>query len=267
MSICRTFFVCCSLLALVACQDAAPDAECDNGRCDQVRQSNDIMPRAPSTPGTISITRNQDQWLFEVIGAKGEIVLMSEEYSTRSSALNGMLSVEENGVEFDRYTVFESAGGWGFVIRAGNNEVVADSQTFESEAEAQAAAESARELVAGIVQYKAAITTGAQFALDRSGSGSDWEFALSDADGEAVLKSQVYSRRRDAINGIASVRENGRELSRYVLLDGPPRFILKARNGQEIAESSQSYASVDAAQAAIDSTQSLIRSEKVANPW
>ena len=74
MSACRNLFLCCSLLALVACQDTGIDsAECDGVRCDTPAQSVDIMPRAPSTPGTVSITRNQDQWLFEVIGAKGDI--------------------------------------------------------------------------------------------------------------------------------------------------------------------------------------------------
>lgn len=266
MSACRNLFLCCSLLALVACQDAGIDSpECEGVRCDTPTQSVDIMPRAPSTPGTVSITRNQDQWLFEVIGAKGEIVLMSEDYSSKSNALNGILSVEENGVQEARYEVVEDAGNWSFVLRAGNNEVIADSQTFQSEAAAREAAEAARQLVAGIVQYKAALDVGAQFGLDRD--GSEWEFDLTDAEGEGVLKSQVYSRRRDALGGIESVRNNGKDLNRYVLLDGPPRFILKAGNGQEIAESSKSYASLDEAQAAIDSAQELLRSERVANPW
>jgi uncharacterized protein YegP (UPF0339 family) len=264
MSVCRNLLICCSLLGLVACQEAGIESsECV--RCDDPSQSVDIMPRAPVTPGTVGITRNQDQWLFEVIGAKGEIVLLSEQYSSKSNALNGVLSVEENGVQAERYEVSQTAGGWSFVLRAGNNEVIADSQTFPSEAAAQEAAQAARELVAGIVQYKAALDTGAQFGLDRD--GSEWEFDLRDDEGAALLKSQVYSRRRDALGGIESVRKNGKDANRYVLLDGPPRFILKAGNGQEIAESSKSYPTLGAAQAAIDSTQALLRSERVANPW
>jgi uncharacterized protein YegP (UPF0339 family) len=266
MSICRNLFLCASLLTLVACQEAGIDSsECDGVRCDDPSQSVDIMPRAPSTPGTVGITRTQDQWLFEIIGAKGEIVLLSEEYSSKSNALNGILSVEENGVQEDQYEVVETAAGWSFVLRAGNNEVIADGQTFASEAAAQEAAQASRALVAGIVQYKAALDVGAQFGLDRD--GGEWEFNLQDDEGESLLKSQIYQRRRDALGGIESVRNNGKDANRYVLLDGPPRFILKAGNGQEIAESAKSYPSLDAAQAAIDSTQELLRSERVANPW
>lgn len=223
------------------------------------------MPQAPATPGVVGISRNQGQWLFEVIGAKGEIVLLSEDYASKSAARNGILSVEENGVELDRYKIEQDGSNWSFVLRAANNEVIADSQTFASAAEAHAAAGAARDLVAGIVQYKAALDTGAKFGLDKT--GSNWEFELQDADGEALLKSQVYSGRTDAITGIASVRKNGKDAPRYRLLDSPPRFVLHATNGQEIAESSRSYSSLTSAQEAIDATQTLLRSEKVANPW
>ena len=223
------------------------------------------MPGAPTTPGIVGISRNQDQWLFEVIGDKGDIVLLSEDYASKSAVRNGILSVEENGVHLERYKVEQDGASWSFVLRAGNNQGIADSQTFASEAEAQAAVSKARDLVAGIVQYKAALDMGAKFGLDRN--GSNWEFDLVDEKGEALLKSQLYSARTDALTGIASVRNNGKDAPRYRLLDSPPRFILKAANGQEIAESSRSYASLDAAQAAIDATQALLRSERVANPW
>ncbi len=268
MSLCKSLLISSSLLALLACQGSEFDpSHCENSRCDDPSQLgvDQVMPRAPSTPGVVGITRNQDQWLFEIVGEKGEIVLMSEEYASKSSAHNGILSVEENGVKLEQYEVAQTAGGWSFVLRAGNNEVIADSQTFASESEAQEAVIAARDLVAGIIQYKAALDTGAKFGLDRS--GSNWEFDLRDENGDALLKSQVYSGRTNALTGIASVRKNGKDAQRYRLLDSPPRFILKAGNGEEIAESSQSFPTLDAAQSAIDSTQALLRSERVANPW
>jgi uncharacterized protein YegP (UPF0339 family) len=268
MSLCKSLLICSSLLTLQACDASGLDpGDCQTGRCDDPSQSiaDGLMPGAPTTPGVVGISRNQDQWLFEVIGQKGEIVLLSEDYVSKSAVRNGILSVEENGVHLDRYKVQEVAGSWSFVLRAGNNEVIADSQTFASEAEAQAAVAGARDLVAGIVQYRAALDTGAKFGLDRD--GSNWEFDLVDENGDVLLKSQVYSGRTDALTGIASVRNNGKDGPRYRLLDSPPRFILNAANGQEIAESSRTYPTLDAAQGAIDETQALLRSERVANPW
>jgi hypothetical protein len=261
-------WICVALMAgLLGCQEAGTDGECA-GKCDDLDDSaafGKLMPRAPETPGIISISRNEDSWFCEVIGARGDIVLLSEEYTTRASALNGALAIEENGVDEARYQVLEVEGGWGFVLRAGNNVVLADSQVFASEAEGEAAAALARDLVAGIVQYKAAVTSGARFELGRDGSA--WDFTLRDADGTPLLVSQTYSRRRDAITGIESVRNNGKDEGRYVVLDSPPRFILKAANGEEIGESSTTFASAEDAQAAVSSLRALLASERVANPW
>src|SRR5690606_38711621 len=112
---------------LMACESAAPDAagECRGGKCDGLGDEaayGQLMPRAPSTPGIISITRGGDGWLCEVIGPKGEIVLLSQQYASRASALNGALAIEENGVDEARYEVREAGEGWSFVLRAGNGQ-------------------------------------------------------------------------------------------------------------------------------------------------
>ena len=259
----------CAVLGLAACQGSEDQdgQDCNGAKCDDLGDSasNDLMPRAPQAPGTISITRNSDQWLCEVIGSKGEIVLLSTEYSSRTSALNGALGIEENGVLPERYVISQTDAGWSFALRAGNNATIADSATYASEAEAQAAAEATRDLVAGIVQYKAAMTGGARFVLTRE--GSKWRFDLLDEDGGTILASQIYSRRQDAITGVESVRVNGKDESKYQLLADPPRFILKAANGEEIAESGAAFASPEAAETAIAATQALLVSEKAASPW
>jgi len=268
MTACRSILLSCAILALAGCQDIGTDsAVCTTGKCDDPSAIGfgQLMPRAPEAPGAIAITRNQDRWLCEVIGDRGDIVLLSVEYAQRTSALNGVLAIEENGVFADQYRVVQTGSGWSFELRAGNNAMLADSKSFATEQEARDAVTATRELVAGIVQYKEALQHGAQFELTRD--GSQWEFELFNRDGDSLLKSQVYSRRLDAIGGIESVRNNGKNDSRYLVVDSPPRFILKASNGQEIAESSQTFDSVEAAEAAIASTQTLLSSERVANPW
>lgn len=223
------------------------------------------MPRAPAAPGAISITRSGESWLCEVIGSKGEIGLLSTEYGERTSALNGALAIEENGVLPERYAVSQTAAGWIFALRAGNNATIATSAAYASEAEATAAAGTMRDLVAGIVQYRAAMTGGARFVLSRD--GSKWRFDLLGEEGDTLLASQVYSRRQDAITGVESVRLNGKDAARYVVLADPPRFILKAANGEEIAASGASFDSAEAASAAAADTQALLVSERAANPW
>ncbi len=261
---------CAAFLGLAACQGAGSEdgQDCNGGKCDDLGESggDDLMPRAPQAPGTISITRNSDQWLCELIGARGEIVLLSTEYASRTSALNGALAIEENGVLAERYLVSQSDAGWSFALRAGNNATIADSATYASEEEARAAAEATRDLIAGVVQYKAAMTGGARFVLSRDEAGK-WRFDLVDEGGQTLLASQLYSRRQDAITGIESVRLNGKDAARYLVLADPPRFILKAANGEEIAESGATFDTPDAAMEAIAGTQALLVSERAANPW
>lgn len=263
----RSLLLACALLGLAACEGPGTGSDDCVGKCDDLdtQSVGQLMPRAPSTPGTVSVTRNGESWFFEVIGAKGEIVLLSVEFGERTAALNGVLGVEENGVLAEQYVVEETAGGWVFELRAKNNQVIATSQLYPSEAAAEAAAEETRDLVAGIVQYKAALTDGARFDLSRD--GSSWEFALRDDANEPVVVSQQYSRRTDAITGIESVRENGKNPERYEIVGSPPRFVLEAANGEEIAESSSTFSSEEAARTAIDSMRALLESERVANPW
>lgn len=254
------------MLAIAACQDTGSSTDqCDNGKCEDLGLVGQLMPRAPESQGTIHLTRTESDWSFEVIGAKGEILLLSENYASRASALNGRLSVEDNGVYEDRYETIETNGGFSFVLKAQNGETIADGQTYASEPEAKEAIRAARDLVAGIVQYRAALTSEAQFQLARDNGA--WLFDLRDKDGKQLLKSQRYSRRRDAITGVASIRENGKNAGRYEVLDSPPRFILKAANGKEIAESAQTYDTPLAAQEDADATRALLQSERVANPW
>jgi uncharacterized protein YegP (UPF0339 family) len=252
-------------VSLIACQQV--DAvECGE-KCDTFDQAiGAVMPRAPVAPGAIGVVRDGATWRFQVVGAKGAIVLLSKEFTERTAVINGVLAAEENGVIAERYAVVPgAAGGFTVELRAGNNSVIADSEPFATEEQALAAAAQARDLVAGIVQYRAALSRGAQFKLARD--GSRWAFTLVDEGGNALLISQDYSRRTDAVTGIESVRANGRDRNRFELVDSPVRFILKASNGREIGESATTFDSPEAALAVIGTINDLIASERVANPW
>lgn len=84
----------------------------------------------------------------------------------------------------------------------------------------------------------------ARYILSRA--GSQFRFVLKAGNGETILHSELYTTRQNALNGIASVRENGPSDARYVRKsssDGQPMFTLKAGNG-EVIGLSESYSSV-----------------------
>jgi uncharacterized protein YegP (UPF0339 family) len=259
-----------ALLAGASCQqfEPAPPPQCAGGKCDNPWDEEAsqalLMQKAP--PGESAISRNKaGQWLFHTVGQRGEVVLYSQAYVTRASAANGILSVEENGVDLDQYKVLQQPdGSWRFSLQAKNYQEIATSGSFATEAEAQAAVQEARDLIAAILQFKAEMADGARFDLYRSKVDNEWYFTLIDVDGTELLYSEGYQGRTGAVNGIQSVRENGKDENRYAFQD--TLFILKAKNGQEIARSGNFDTAQDAADGA-KHVQQLLQSERVANPW
>jgi uncharacterized protein len=231
--------------------------------------SDTVMPNAPEAPGEFQVARTPDgQWFFNVIGARGEILLTSQSYAQESSAINGVLSVEENGIDVTRYSITGADESWTFTLKAKNGQTIADGAQFRDADEAEEGVIAARELVAGILQHRAAVLHGARFDLYRGPSDSKWYFSLKTADDRVLLDSQAYSGRTAAVTGLQSVRTNGKDSVRYRITGTEPELylVLKAANGKEIA-SSGPHASAEAAQAIQDEAIELLKSERVGSPW
>lgn len=83
---------------------------------------------------------------FHVRALNGEIVLQSQSYASKTSALNGAISVNTNGADATKYTVLAAADGqYYFTLKAANGAIIARSETYVSKSNAQRA-------VAGVVE-------------------------------------------------------------------------------------------------------------------
>ena len=83
-----------------------------------------------------------------------------------------------------------------------------------------------------------------KFELRKANDGQIY-FVLKASNGEVILKSEMYTARASAENGIASVRKNSPDDARYerkVARNGQFHFNLKAAN-HEIIGSSELYTS------------------------
>lgn len=99
----------------------------------------------------------------------------------------------------------------------------------------------------------------AKFILYRT-SNDEYAFNLKATNGQVLLSSEVYSVKADCLNGIESVRFNGRDERRYEKKITPSRkyyFNLMAGNGQVIG-SSELYATVEERDNAIAVVQSIV---------
>jgi uncharacterized protein YegP (UPF0339 family) len=73
------------------------------------------------------------QWYFHLRAANCEIVLQSQAYTRRSSAVDGTASVRTNGPNLARYQVKDAANGQAyFVLTAANNQVIGVGETYAS---------------------------------------------------------------------------------------------------------------------------------------
>lgn len=83
-------------------------------------------------------TAKSGQTYFNLLAANGEVVLTSQMYSTKSSAKNGIRSVQANASESGRYEECENTSGKHyFVVKAANHQIIGTSQAYKSKAAMQ----------------------------------------------------------------------------------------------------------------------------------
>jgi hypothetical protein len=76
--------------------------------------------------------KNQ-QYYFRLKAGNGQIILQSEGYTTKTAAKNGIESVKKNAGLDERYERKEAANGkFQFVLKAGNHQIIGQSQLYAS---------------------------------------------------------------------------------------------------------------------------------------
>ena len=86
--------------------------------------------------GKFEIKKASDgQYLFHLKAGNGEVILASERYHEKRGAENGIASVRKNAPMDERYDRRTSKSGQPyFVLKAGNHEVIGQSEMYSSEA-------------------------------------------------------------------------------------------------------------------------------------
>ncbi|HLV18508.1 MAG TPA: YegP family protein [Pseudomonas sp.] len=98
------------------------------------------------SPGKFQLKKARNgQFHFNLLASNGQVILSSEQYKARDSALNGIESVRRNALREGAFEVKESGNGKHyFVLKASNGQVVGQSQQYASRAGAEQGCESVR---------------------------------------------------------------------------------------------------------------------------
>ena len=236
-----------STSALVGCATQAEDDVSD-------------ADSSSSLAGKFDLWQANDGWHFHLTAGNGAVLLTSEAYSSRTSAINGVLSVETNGVDNAQYSLKQAANG-GYVLHldAANNEIISFSQVYSTKSNATRAIASCVKAVTTFLDKQEANTTGARVAVEQ-GSTNQFRFNLFAANGQVVLSSESYTTAAAAWNGAFAVQDAAALDAGFAILtaaDGRFYFTLTAQNGQ-IVGISQMYTTKASATAGIASVKSTL---------
>ncbi|QNP50446.1 YegP family protein [Diaphorobacter aerolatus] len=96
--------------------------------------------------GWFELSKSSDgQFRFVLKAGNAETILTSELYKTKSSAENGIESVQKNAAQEERYERKESTNGkWFFNLKAANHQVIGSSQMYASAQSRDAGIESVK---------------------------------------------------------------------------------------------------------------------------
>ena len=85
------------------------------------------------------------KFFFNLLASNGQIILSSEMYEAKASAVNGIESVKKNGADAARYDKLTGKDGSPyFTLKATNGQVIGQSQMYASEATRDAGVESVK---------------------------------------------------------------------------------------------------------------------------
>lgn len=95
-------------------------------------------------PGKFELKKAKDGQLhFNLLASNGQVILSSELYKAKDSALNGIESVRKNAIREGAFEAKSAANGkFYFVLKATNGQVIGQSQMYASAANRDAGIQS-----------------------------------------------------------------------------------------------------------------------------
>ena len=221
----------------------------------------DSVDEAASAGKLTFFQSTEGAWRFNLKSGNGSILLTSEAYTQRTGAINGALSVLENGVDKLQYKIAPATKGFVVHLVAGNNEVISFSEVYSTKSSATRAVTSCVKAVTSYLDKREALSAGARTEVSVGETGK-FHFNFFAKNGQIVLSSESYTTEEAAFNGAFAVQKEGQNATSYTVkqsASGSFFFTVTALNGQVIGVSQQ-YTTKQSAQDATVALQKLLPS-------
>lgn len=210
--------------------------------------------------GKFNLWQSTDgQWRFNLKSGNGATLLTSEGYTSRTGAINGILSMQANGVDPAMYEVRQTSTGWILHLLAANHESIGFSQVYKTKSSATRAITSSTKAVTSYLDKREANTTGARVEVGAGETGK-FHFNFFARNGQIVVSSEAYESEAAAYNGAFAVQTEGASDAAYAVkqnASGGFYFTVTALNGQVIGISQQ-YTTRQSATDAVAAVKALL---------
>ncbi len=211
-----------------------------------------------TAPGSFDVWQASDgQWHFHLVAGNHRILVTSEAYKSRTGAINGALSVMNNGVDPSRYRVVQAANGWLLHVVAGNGEIIGHTQSYSSKSNATRAIGACVRALTSYLDHT--VTAAGARAEVTAGDTGKFHFNLFAQNGEIILSSEAYDTEAAAWNGAFSAQGAAARAEAFTIetaTDGAYYFTLRAGNN-EIVGVSEMYTSIASAASGLESVRSV----------
>jgi uncharacterized protein YegP (UPF0339 family) len=213
-----------------------------------------------SAPGSFDLWQATDgQWHFHLVSGNKRILLASEAYTSRTGAINGVLSVLDNGVDPAMYELEPAAHGYLLHLVSANHETIGFTEVYSTKSNATRAIGSCVRAVTSYLDKVETNTKSSRVQIDVGPTGQ-FRFNVYAKNGQIVLSSEQYKTEAAAWNGAIAVQEAEHDTKDYAIetaTDGRYYFTVTADNGQ-IVGVSQLYTSRESAAAGVASVQTTL---------
>ncbi|MBQ8196803.1 MAG: DUF1508 domain-containing protein [Clostridia bacterium] len=228
------------------------------------------------------VIKRDNEYVAELTASNGEVMLISETYSTADGARNGISTIIK-GVETGTFVIYrDKAGNYYFKLKSANNRLLCVGAVYKEKTACIKASESVKRIakdspiMPDVVEGERYVEyTPAKVTASGKGGKGKWKIEVSEEggfsaklyanNGQLMLATEEVSAKKTAKTAIESVKKNCADGNFIIDKDKFGRFYYKLHNAQKsVLCIGEAYDTLDGCVSAIESVRRFAATAELA---
>lgn len=228
------------------------------------------------------VIKRDNEFVAELTASNGEVMLISETYSTAEGARNGISTIIK-GVETGNFIIYrDKAGNYYFKLKSANNRLLCVGAVYKEKTACVKASESVKRIakdspiMPDVVEGERYVEyTPAKVTASGKGGKGKWKIEISEEggfsaklyanNGQLMLATEEVSAKKTAKTAIESVKKNCADGNFIIDKDKFGRFYYKLHNAQKsVLCIGEAYDTLDGCVSAIESVRRFASTAELA---